>query len=305
MAQKKGKKPAKTQVVKKDTLAILIEQANAGDAKAQNNLGMWYYTGKNVEKNYETALKYWALSAKQNNAEAVGNMAMCYQLGRGTKDNKVDSVMAVKLYKKAFSLGNDNVLKQHQELADKKNNAFSTMLLLDYYTEKFDNANIQKYLKKASDLGDTESQVRLAMVYLNAKNTTEAAKLYKILADKGNLTGIYYYGYMTFKGMGTAQDKEKGIQYLTRAANKNVTDAYRMLGRIYYEGDGTEKDVQKAVEYLKKAAAVKRGDSQLLLGKCYQNGEGIEPDLNLAKQWLRKSARLGNQEAIFVVRGLR
>ncbi len=289
MAQKKGKKPTKTQVEKKDSLTVLTEQANAGDAKAQNNLGMWYYTGKNVEKNYETALKYWALAAKQNNPEAIGNMAMCYQLGRGTKDNKIDSVMAVKLYKKAFSLGNNNVLKQHQDLADKKNNAFSTMLLLDYFTEKRDNASIQKYLKKAANLGDTESQVRLAMLYLNGKNTTEAAKLYKILADKGNMTGIYYYGYMTFKGMGTAQDKEKGIQYLTRAANKNVIDAYRVLGRIYYEGDGTEKDLQKAVEYLKKAAAARRGDSQLLLGKCYENGEGFKRDFDQAAQWMAEA----------------
>jgi len=289
MAQKKGKKPAKTQVEKKDTLTILTEQANAGDAKAQNDLGLWYYTGKNVEKNYEKALKYFAAAAKQNNVEAIGNMAMCYQLGRGTKGNKADSVMAVNLYKKSIGAGNTNLLNQHQELADKKNNAFSTMLLLDYYTEKHDNANMQKYLKKASALGNTESQVRLAMLYLNNKNTTEAAKLYKILADKDNMTGVYYYGYMTFKGMGVTQDKAKGIQYLTRAANKNMTDAYRMLGRIYYEGDGADKDVKTAVEYLKKAAAGKRGDSQLLLSQCYQKGEGVNRDFDQAAQWMAEA----------------
>lgn len=299
MAQKKkGKKPTKTTVVKKDTLTVLTEKAKAGDANAQNNLGLWYYTGTNVEKNYTTALKYWALSAAQNNAEAIGNMAMCYQLGRGTKNNKPDSVMASKLYKKAFKEGNINVLKQHTELADKQNKPFSIMLLLDYFTEKHDQANIQKYLRKASDLGDTESQVRQAMAYLNGKNTAAAVKLYKLLADKGNLTGIYYYGYMTFKGMGTNQDKAQGIQYLQRAADKGVTDAYRMLGRIYYEGDGTEKDITKAIDYLKKAAAGKRGDSQLLLAQCYQNGQGVKKDFDQAAQWLAEAFKHGQQKEV-------
>lgn len=298
MAQQKGKKPAKAKVEKKDSLTILTEKANAGDANAQNNLGLWYYTGTNVEKDYTKALKYWALSAKQNNVEAIGNMAMCYQLGRGTKDNKPDSVMAAKLYKTAFKKGNTNVLNQHIDLADKKNKPFSIMLLLDYYTENHDQANIQKYLKKASDLGDTESQVRQAMVYLNDKNTAAAVKLYKKLADKGNLTGIYYYGYMTFKGMGTTQNKAQGIQYLTQAANKGTTDAYRMLGRIYYEGDGTEKDVQKAVDYLKKAAAAKRGDSQLLLAQCYQKGDGVNKDFDQTAQWMAEAFKYGQEKEV-------
>lgn len=298
MAQKKGKKPAKTQVVKKDTLTVLTEQADAGDAKAQNNLGLWYYNGTNVEKNYTTALKYWALAAKQDNAEAIGNMAMCYQLGRGTKTNKPDSLQAAKLYKLAFKKGNTNVLNQHIDLADKKNQPFSVMLLLDYFTEKHDQANIQKYLKKASDLGDTDAQVRQAMAYLNGKNTAEAAKLYKKLADKNNLTGIYYYGYMTFKGMGTAQDKAKGIQYLTRAADKKLVDAYRMLGRIYYEGDGTDKDIDKALDYLKKAAAAKRGDSQLLLAQCYQKGEGVKRDFDQATQWMAEAFKNGQDKDV-------
>ena len=84
MAQKKQKKQT-AQTEQKDTVAILTERAQKGDDKAQNTLGNWYYTGKFVKQDYETALKYWALSAKQNNAEAIGNMAMCYQLGRGTK----------------------------------------------------------------------------------------------------------------------------------------------------------------------------------------------------------------------------
>ena len=288
MAQKKGKKPAKTNVVKKDSLTVLTEQAAQGDPKALNNLGLWYYTGTNVEKDFHMAFNYWSKAYNLGNAEATGNLGMCYQLGRGTKDNKSDSLVAIKLYKMAIDKGNTKVLQQHIDLADKKNNPFSIMFLLDYYTSKHDQANITKYLKKASDLGDTDSQVRQAMAYLNGKNTAAAAKLYKKLADKGNF----------FKGMGTNQDKAQGIQYLTRAANKGTVDAYRMLGRIYYEGDGTEKDVEKAVDYLKKAAAAKRGDSQLLLAQCYQNGEGVKKDFDQAAQWMAEAFKYGQDKDV-------
>lgn len=79
---------------KKDSVAIMKEKAEKGDAVAQNQMGVWYYVGKKVKQDYKVALDWWAKSAKQNNPDAIGNMAMCYQLGNGIKK---DSVMAMTL----------------------------------------------------------------------------------------------------------------------------------------------------------------------------------------------------------------
>lgn len=289
MAQKKQKKQ-KAQTEQKDTLTVLTERAQKGDDKAQNTLGNWYYTGNRVKQDYETALKYWALSAKQNNAEAIGNMAMCYQLGRGTK---ADSTMAVKLYEKAIAGGNMAVLQQHIDLADKKNNLFSSVFLHHVYQDGIgvsrDQDKALKYLKKAAEAGDVNSMRALAMRCLNEKNTTESAKWFKLLAAKNDLTGIYYYGYQLYKGMGVTQDKEKGVELLKRAAATGNKSAHRMLGKAYYEGDGVEQDYQKAVESLKLAASGKLGDSQMLLAKCYMNGQGIAQDYDQAVQWLAEA----------------
>lgn len=297
MAQRKTNK-AKTE--KKDTLTVLQERASAGDAKAQNTLGKWYYTGQNVKQDYEKAAKYWALSAKQDNVDAIGNLALCYQMGRGVKN---DSVQAVKLYKKAFKAGNTALLNQHIELADKKNAPFSILLLKDYYTEVKDKAGVQKYLKKAAELGDTDSQTKLAMQLLREKKPAEAVKWFKTLADKKNLTGVYYYGYLLFNGMGVKQDKEQGIRFLTAAAKAKLPAAYSMLGKIYYEGDGTERDLTKAVDYLKMGAAAKNGDiktgeSQKLLGMCYMNGEGVKKDFDQAAQWFAEAFRHNRDKEI-------
>ena len=76
------------------------------------------------------AIKTLFNRAEKNNMFGIGNFAMCFQTGNGiTKD----SVMAVKLYKKAFTLGNSDLVKQHEGLA-KKGNLFSAMLLADCYT---------------------------------------------------------------------------------------------------------------------------------------------------------------------------
>lgn len=291
-AVKKPKKKPTAEQIAADSLARLTARAEQGDDKAQNTLGTWYYLGKNVPQNQERALKYWALAAKQNNAEAIGNMAMCYQQGKGTK---ADSAMASKLYQKAIEKGNTHVLKQHIELADKQGNLFSSLLLNDLYNRgvgvKRDQAKAELYLRKAAAAGHTDSQLKWALTCLNNKNTKEAVVWFKKAADKDNLSATYYYGYMLFKGMGTAQDKAAGISYLTKAARRGVVSADNMLGQIYYEGDGTEKDVELALKHLKKAAIAKKGEAQLLLAQCYKNGEGVGKDYDLAVLWLAEAFR--------------
>ena len=304
MAQKKQKKQT-VQTEQKDTVAILTERAQKGDDKAQNTLGNWYYTGKFVKQDYETALKYWALSAKQNNAEAIGNMAMCYQLGRGTK---TDSTMAVKLYEKAITSGNKAVLQQHVDLADKKNNLFSNVFLHHIYQNGIgvarDQAKAQQYLKKAAEGGDVNCMRQQAILSLNNKDTKESAKWFKKLADKNDPTGIYYYGYQLYKGMGVTQDKEKGVEYLKRSARQHNPNAHRLLGKAYYEGDGVEQDYTEAVSHLKVAASAKLGESQMLLAKCYMNGQGIAQDYDQAAQWLAEAycqnSKLAEQVEQFV-----
>ena len=55
---KKKSKVAKTEVI--DSVAIMIEKANMGDAIAQNMVGSWYYYGIDpVAQDYKTALQYW------------------------------------------------------------------------------------------------------------------------------------------------------------------------------------------------------------------------------------------------------
>lgn len=279
-----------TVAAKKDTLTILTEKAEAGDAAAQNTLGTWYYQGKNVDKNYETAFAWWKKSADQGNAYAIGNLAMCYQLGNGTKK---DSVMAVGLYKSAIKKGNTELIKQHEKLAEKRENTFSNMLMYDLYNTgtgvKHDAAKVAFYLEHTAEMGNTEQQYRLALHYLNSNQADKAAEWFNVAAQNGSVGATYYSGYLLHQGMGVAQDKEKGIALMKKADESGFIAATSQLGIMFYEGDGVDVDYTQAVKYLKKSAA-QNGNSQWLLGLCYLRGNGVAQDYYKAAQWLAESA---------------
>ena len=63
----------------------MLKSAEQGNAEAQYNLGLMYYNGEDVEKDFPTA-KYWfEKSAEQGNAEAQYKLGDIYYNGQGGK----------------------------------------------------------------------------------------------------------------------------------------------------------------------------------------------------------------------------
>lgn len=272
----------------KDTLAILTEKANKGNADAQNELGTWYYFGKRVKQDYETALVWFAKSAKQDNAYGIGNMAMCYQFGNGTKK---DTIMAIKLYKSAIKRGNEEIVPK-QEAKAQDGDVFAARLLMDCYK---DGIGVKRDFKKAESFqlviaksGDAEQQFQFALTCLNSKRSSEAAKWFDEASKSGRKEAIYYYGYLLFNGMGVGQDKVKGLKLFAKAASQGMVAANYQIGRAYYEGNGVTKNFSKAKQSLSKAAATNK-DAAWYLGLCYLDGDTI--DYYHAAQWFAESAK--------------
>ena len=287
-------KPVKKVVEKVavDSTAVIIEKAKAGDAAAQNTVGVWYYMGKDsIKQDYKQALQWWARSAKQENVDAIGNMAMCYQLGRGTQP---DSAMAVQLYETAIKKGNKGIIPQHETIVKNTGSVFSSLLLRDCYIKglgvKKDSKKATYFQEMAAKGGHVDSQFALGLYYLNNKQADKAVEWFKKSAAQGNVGAIYYYGYLLFNGMGIAQDKANGIKYLALASKKGFPTADYQLGVIYRDGNGVEKSAEKAFEYMKKAALKGNADAKWNLSTMYLNGEGTAVDYYFAAQWLAEVA---------------
>ena len=61
--------------------------ADAGLAKARNNLGSLYYSGQGVPKDPRKAAEWFSKAAYQNNADAQYNLAYLYESGDGVPKN--------------------------------------------------------------------------------------------------------------------------------------------------------------------------------------------------------------------------
>ena len=68
------------------------KKADAGDAKAQNILGLMYYEGQFVSQDYTEALKWLNLAAQQGDAEAQFYIGVMYDTGKGVYRDYAEAV---------------------------------------------------------------------------------------------------------------------------------------------------------------------------------------------------------------------
>lgn len=285
-----GKRPTAA-----DSVKVVEQHAQKGDAVAQNTLGSWYYTGVKVKKDYRQAFTWWGRSAAQNNNAAIANMALCYRYGTGTKQ---DSLMAVRLYQSAFSKGNAQSFSRH-EAAAKNGSLFSLRLLQECYAKgvgvKSDRQKALDYLKLiAAATGDADTLYTTALKLLNANQATEAAPLFRRAAEKRHPAGTYYFGLLLFQGMGVKQDKEQGFNLLLKAAGKGMRAAAWQVGRAFYEGDAVKQDMTAAVRWLR--AALPNAKAAWLLAQCCVGGKGTATDYHAATLLTAESYRSHRKE---------
>ncbi len=81
------------------------ELAKAGNAKAQNNLGLIFQKGEIISKDSERAFKWFKKSAEQGNSKAQNHLGWLYEHGEGTSK---DYQEALKWYTKSAEQGNSN-----------------------------------------------------------------------------------------------------------------------------------------------------------------------------------------------------
>ena len=84
-------------------IAALRVKANAGDADAQYNLGVWYHFGKGVPQDDAQAVSWFRKAAEQGDAGAQYNLGIAYRLGEGVPQ---DYAQAASWYLKSAEQGN-------------------------------------------------------------------------------------------------------------------------------------------------------------------------------------------------------
>lgn len=286
-------------VAQQDSLKTIINSAQKGDAAAQNEVGSWYYIGKHgLKVNYDEAYKWWSKSALSGNALGIGNLGLCYQLGRGVEKDSVD---ALRLYDKSIQVGNTRLLEERVKLAD-AGSVFDCVFVARCYqkgvgTDKNANKAIE-YFEKAAKAKSTDAQRELGLCYMNKGDFENAARWFKTAATDKDLTSTYYYGHLLINGKGVSKDAQQGVIYMLGAANSDFAQAQYEMGELYAQGLGVHKDEAQSAAWFKKAACNNSAKGMWALANCYMNATGIAHDYNQAIVWFGKAAAKGYRNAL-------
>lgn len=279
-----------------DSLTVIIEKAKQGDAIAQNELGIWYYSGKHVKQDYEQALQWWAKSAQQKNVQAIGNMGLCYQFGRGIEK---DSLTAMQLYLRAIEMGNAKLLKERTAYADKGdifNSVLAALCCQRGVGQPIDMPKFFVYMAQAAKANSVDAQRELALELEKAKNVTEAAQWYKQAANNGDVLSQYRYGRLLLKGEGVKPDKQQAVIYWLKAAEAGNAQAQCDLGNLYYQGKDIMQNHEQAAQWFLKSAYQGFNHAQWNMGVCYMKGEGVNRDYDQAIYWFGEAIANGYKD---------
>lgn len=175
-------------------------------------LGLCYYWGNGVERNYEAAFGYLNKSAEQGNCSAKELIAESYFYG--THVNK-DYLRAITIFKSLLNCS-DDIVKGHS----------LSMLGWCYYF----GCGISKDYKTAYQ-------------YLIKAEST--------LCDQLDSNGAFVLGLCYYHGHGTEQDYKRAFHYF-REYSKNLSHNLCIygLGRCYYLGHGIQQDKDKGRKLL-------------------------------------------------------
>ncbi|MGN1392653.1 MAG: hypothetical protein ACI4V7_01205 [Succinivibrionaceae bacterium] len=153
-----------------------------------------------------------------------------------------------------------------------------------------------KYLKKATEAGHPLAMYDYATIIRGSKRSSSADLKYaKDLiikaADNGNLKAMGEAGEAYAYGSGVKQDINKGISYLSKAAEHNDAKSQYTLAKIFLDGKLVPENKQKAFNLLKTSAKTNAG-AAYKLAEIYEGK--IIPNI--------KDSRLSDDNYVFAAR---
>ena len=219
--------------------------AEAGDAKAQNELGFIYFQGNGVPQDYAQALIWYRKAADQGNARAQSRLGNMYANGYGGVAKNMTE--AINLYRKSAEQGDTSgqynlgihylyangvpqsfgeALKWFRKSAAHDELGLASYALGAMYANGWgveqDDVETTKWYKKAAELGQVDAQYDLAYKYQAGigveKNYGEAIKWYKKAAAQGNALAQFNLGFIYNRGMGVSRDADEAVKWFQQSA---------------------------------------------------------------------------------------
>lgn len=212
------------------------------------------------------------------------NLAFAYQHGHGISQN---SEKAKHWYLKAAN-------SPHANVRYKVGRLFETGKVFD----KDFNKAIELYTY-AANKGDPYAQNNLGLLYLSGKGVKQSVEKAILWFEKAaDLAVVNAYVNLALVYQQNKESYDKSIHWWQKAAEEDYPEAYFQLGQYHY----WKNDYHEAFNYFMKGAEINHANAQLKLAMLYEKGIGTEKNRERSLLWLNRSAKLGNKQAIAVLK---
>ena len=277
--------------------AVQCLSQTTGYARACYLLGICYYEGKGVEKDWDKAFHWFHEGAKMEDnpahdavRDAQYMLGLCFEQAIGTER---DMGKALICWGKAAKLGHAEAQYRVGQTA-----------ILEF--QEFDDG--VKYLRQSAEQGNPFAMRFLGFAY-EGKNKAEsddwytkaAAALYKA-AKQGDPRAMHDLAGLYRDGKGVANDPAEAEKWFEQAAKTYLAlaeqgdpDAQCMIGGFYARGIGVKQDAAEGVKWFRKAAEQGCMKGKALLGLAYCEGRGVKQDEAEGVKWLRAAAEQGDE----------
>jgi uncharacterized protein len=248
-------------------IAQLQKLADAGDPAAQNELGVRFRLGTDVEKDPAKAVPWFLKAARQGYAKAYFNLGAAYYNGDGVP---VDTQNSCAWFIFSADAGErraeEALVRTKEELPTADMNRCEVLAATVYLTGdliKQDTGKAMQWYVKAANAGDGAACEKIAYLYDRGigvtENKQESFNWLQRSADLNYAPGIYELGMAYEAGKVVAPDLVKARKLYEQASLLAFPQAFTALGGMYAEGRGAKLDRQKALAYY--IVAINYGDA--------------------------------------------
>lgn len=286
----------------KPTFEQVLQAAKNGDTSAYGWVGVYYYEGKDVARNYSEAIKWLKKAAENGDSRSYGMIGASYY-------ELQDFQEAIIWLKKAADNGDTRAyvalgasymqLKQYSEAlpwlkkAIGNNESLAFFWFGSYYVVQQNYPEAYKWMKKAAESNIHDAYGPLGSMYLygmgTSKNTNEAFKWTSKAVENGDIASNTGLGIMYVNGLGTERNEKKALDCFKKAASIGDAVACFWLGSMYFDGKGTSINEAEGFKWTQKAAEKGYVDSYIALGFCFEEGKGTEKNIDEAITWYKNA----------------
>jgi TPR repeat protein len=274
-----------------ESLRVIKRLATQGQPydDAQFFLANCYGTGMlGLQVDHEKAYHLYLQAAKQNHAAATYRVAVCNEIGVGTRK---EPPRAAAFYRKAASLGDTAAMYK-----------LGMILLQGSLGEGKNVREAVGWLRRAAEQADVENPHALHELALLHEATIGQIVPHDPLQAKEYFSRAAYLGYTQsqhklgqcyeFGTLGCPVDPRRSIAWYTKAAEKGNAAAELALSGWYLTGSEGVLKQSDSEAYLWARRAANKGlaKAEYAVGYYAEVGIGIKQDIEFAKRWYMRAA---------------